>query len=245
MSSLLDLIVPSSDIQNNVKRLFRHRIARRIYIAHSIICLLICLAPLLNSLGEEKNRFIFFFFITAILILYRLFLITSNKTSFSGFSPMQLICFDGGFQSEDLNFVFLELFSIILFVIEITHLQPFEKKDRVVYWDYMLYSEIACSISACENVFIVALFLILKTANIAYPETKYHLLKSANPGIAENCECTICKDTLSDDDMVKQLKCRHLFHTVCIDEWFGIKKSCPLCKQSIYEGESIRSILEH
>ena len=30
------------------------------------------------------------------------------------------------------------------------------------------------------------------------------------------------------------LQCGHIFHSVCIESWFGVKKECPICRAPIY-----------
>jgi len=44
----------------------------------------------------------------------------------------------------------------------------------------------------------------------------------------EKDKCTICLDDLSANS--KKLDCDHVFHTACIDHWFGTSNTCPLCR---------------
>ena len=46
-------------------------------------------------------------------------------------------------------------------------------------------------------------------------------------------ECAICTEKFKEDDMVKTLDCKHVFHTNCIDIWLGQKQSCPTCQIKI------------
>lgn len=41
-------------------------------------------------------------------------------------------------------------------------------------------------------------------------------------------ECSICLNLLNND--IVQLKCEHKYHKVCIDEWYKIKTTCPMCR---------------
>lgn len=43
-------------------------------------------------------------------------------------------------------------------------------------------------------------------------------------------ECSICMVKYAKDDVISILKCSHFYHKNCINTWFGIKKSCPLCR---------------
>ena len=46
--------------------------------------------------------------------------------------------------------------------------------------------------------------------------------------------CAICIDQFADDDDIRSLPCRHIFHTVCLDPWVTKKNAfCPLCKRAL------------
>ncbi|PWY66955.1 hypothetical protein BO83DRAFT_410305 [Aspergillus eucalypticola CBS 122712] len=46
--------------------------------------------------------------------------------------------------------------------------------------------------------------------------------------------CAICIDQFADDDEIRSLPCRHIFHTVCLDPWVTKKNAfCPLCKKAL------------
>ena len=56
------------------------------------------------------------------------------------------------------------------------------------------------------------------------------------PGIGHGegqTECSICLENFEERQVVQQFKkCQHLFHAVCIKEWFETGDSrCPLCRQ--------------
>jgi hypothetical protein len=46
-------------------------------------------------------------------------------------------------------------------------------------------------------------------------------------------ECTICLDSLNNNNKVSTLKCGHKFHNCCIKNWMKIKKTCPICRKRI------------
>nr|XP_009801626.1 PREDICTED: RING-H2 finger protein ATL52-like [Nicotiana sylvestris] len=49
-------------------------------------------------------------------------------------------------------------------------------------------------------------------------------------------ECSICLGELEDEEMVRLLpNCRHAFHVPCIDQWFVVHASCPVCRSSVTE----------
>ena len=45
--------------------------------------------------------------------------------------------------------------------------------------------------------------------------------------------CIICLERFAVEDTVRKLKCGHVFHKNCIDEWFVSHRSCCLCKKNI------------
>ena len=44
-------------------------------------------------------------------------------------------------------------------------------------------------------------------------------------------ECSICLETFINEEPLVQLKCKHIYHTHCIDDWLGRKETCPLCRR--------------
>ena len=47
----------------------------------------------------------------------------------------------------------------------------------------------------------------------------------------DNCQCIICMESFSENELVKQLSCGHIFHGNCIDHWLSQQKNCPFCKE--------------
>ena len=43
--------------------------------------------------------------------------------------------------------------------------------------------------------------------------------------------CSICISPMEENDVVKELLCRHCYHAECLDEWLAVSLLCPLCKQ--------------
>ena len=46
----------------------------------------------------------------------------------------------------------------------------------------------------------------------------------------DNSDCIICMENFSENELVKQLPCGHIFHGECIDHWLEQEKTCPFCK---------------
>lgn len=51
----------------------------------------------------------------------------------------------------------------------------------------------------------------------------------------EDSRCCICLMDFEKDDECKELRCKHMFHCDCIDQWLGQNRKCPLCKQPAVE----------
>lgn len=41
--------------------------------------------------------------------------------------------------------------------------------------------------------------------------------------------CVICQEIFRNEQIIRKLKCKHIFHAQCIEEWFCNSKKCPLC----------------
>ncbi|KAL2492573.1 brassinosteroid-responsive RING-H2 [Abeliophyllum distichum] len=47
-------------------------------------------------------------------------------------------------------------------------------------------------------------------------------------------ECAVCLCRIDEGDQVRELRCNHLYHRVCLDRWLGYgHKTCPLCRNNI------------
>lgn len=43
-------------------------------------------------------------------------------------------------------------------------------------------------------------------------------------------ECSICLELIQREEWSIQLRCLHLFHRVCLEEWLFHQITCPLCR---------------
>lgn len=51
--------------------------------------------------------------------------------------------------------------------------------------------------------------------------------------------CAICLDEYEVGDKLRELPCKHFFHSQCIDPWFkDVHSICPVCKRDYSEGEN-------
>jgi|GEM_PF-2251608 len=56
-------------------------------------------------------------------------------------------------------------------------------------------------------------------------------------------QCAICLDTFQETvGKVSFGKCNHLFHEVCLQEWFERSGSCPMCRRLLTESFARRSV---
>ena len=45
--------------------------------------------------------------------------------------------------------------------------------------------------------------------------------------------CVICLERYKKNERIITLKCNHIFHFQCIEEWLENKESCPLCRLTL------------
>ena len=43
--------------------------------------------------------------------------------------------------------------------------------------------------------------------------------------------CSICQEVVYPVEKIRTLGCKHIFHKDCIETWFEITKTCPLCRE--------------
>lgn len=55
-----------------------------------------------------------------------------------------------------------------------------------------------------------------------------------DPGCFEQVECVVCLSIIGEDEDMRELRCGHLFHRACLDQWLWLKNvTCPLCRDSL------------
>ncbi|XP_049398043.1 E3 ubiquitin-protein ligase ATL42-like [Solanum stenotomum] len=69
-----------------------------------------------------------------------------------------------------------------------------------------------------------------KTIIESLPFFRFSLLKGSRQGL----ECAVCLSRFEDVEVLRLLpKCKHAFHTKCIDQWLEKHSSCPLCRHKV------------
>ncbi|CAL5191006.1 unnamed protein product [Lathyrus oleraceus] len=68
----------------------------------------------------------------------------------------------------------------------------------------------------------------------------FFLYKLQDPDLSnieeEYVDCAVCLCKIGEGEVIRVLRCEHVFHKDCIDKWISIKNStCPLCRESVYE----------
>ncbi|KAJ3382293.1 hypothetical protein HDU92_004861 [Lobulomyces angularis] len=61
---------------------------------------------------------------------------------------------------------------------------------------------------------------------VALPQ--FPIVKTEN-----NKDCTICQEEYSDNEVVSEMPCKHVFHPSCIEYWLKINGTCPVCRFSL------------
>lgn len=56
-----------------------------------------------------------------------------------------------------------------------------------------------------------------------------------NNSMALSSSCAICMSEFADSEMVRRLRCMHLFHSECVGHWLKDKSICPVCRTKIAE----------
>lgn len=75
----------------------------------------------------------------------------------------------------------------------------------------------------------------------AIPTIAYHPESDCGEGV----ECAICLEDIKQNELVKILPCKHIFHDHCVKGWVvNIRGICPLCRQGIFpKNDDVNDVL--
>ncbi|KAL2559123.1 RING/U-box superfamily protein [Forsythia ovata] len=63
--------------------------------------------------------------------------------------------------------------------------------------------------------------------------TRYENNNNAEFGDS-SVECAVCLCRIDEGDEVRELRCKHLYHRVCLDRWVRHgHRTCPLCRNNL------------
>lgn len=79
---------------------------------------------------------------------------------------------------------------------------------------------------------LIAIVLLLFLVTYIKPKLRTIIYQNESDVKDGNIRCVICYENYRPGCCVKFLPCEHHFHNECIEEWFHVRDTCPLCKKS-------------
>lgn len=226
--------------------------------AHFIYFLIIAIlhSYLINSCDQKKNTSLFYmhFFFIIISIYKSIYILYSIKRG-NGICFLFDIFFYRGLEPvlEKIEIILILIdilyYSMIYGIINNVMIITYSHQDTIPIFNSLVFKNktilflihpIPCLF---EFLILMIVLLILKQLNHKFKLYKYEEYANIFNGNNLEVECIICKESFENDTIVKMLRCRHIFHTNCIDQWFKVKKTCPLCNISPLEVDSIKELL--
>ncbi|KAK7857145.1 e3 ubiquitin-protein ligase rha2b [Quercus suber] len=130
----------------------------------------------------------------------------------------------------------LQLFSLVL-----SSMSTFHKQFDKLILASLVWIHYVISIATFFKQVVLSSFLFHSFSKQCYehdmPEISEELsinLYKRKLGTREEVECAVCLSKIGEGEEIRQLRCDHLFHRVCLDRWVGYKRlTCPLCRGSL------------
>jgi Ring finger domain len=229
-----------------IEPIIRHRLVRivesgafktAILIYYAFVFLMAVVVIYLNRC-TPGTALEFYMSIIAVAFLYKIIVLAQNESerAYPGCIYFILLLEDLEVTNASLNLYLIELILVIAVSILacLNEINPI-KADKFTNGQAFVII-ISNAIIVVDGLLFLSVLTISHMANLALREEPFKMQN-------EQEECAICKEDLSEGQMVKTLKCRHIFHSPCVNEWLNIRKCCPLCQQNIIAGSSIREII--
>jgi hypothetical protein len=51
--------------------------------------------------------------------------------------------------------------------------------------------------------------------------------------VSPSPECSICLERCGDTDGLMELRCKHIFHSACLERWLRSHGDCPYCRATV------------
>uniref|UniRef100_A0A7N2MSG9 RING-type domain-containing protein n=1 Tax=Quercus lobata TaxID=97700 RepID=A0A7N2MSG9_QUELO len=130
----------------------------------------------------------------------------------------------------------LPLFSLVL-----SSMRTFHKQFHKLLLASLVWIHYVILIATLFKQVVLSFFLFHSFSKQHYehdmPEISEELsinLCKRKPGTSEEVECAVCLCKIGEGEEIRQLRCDHLFHRVCLDRWLGYRRlTCPLCRGSL------------
>ncbi len=74
-----------------------------------------------------------------------------------------------------------------------------------------------------------------------YRERGQSSKKAENKNESED-QCLICLESLNSNKTEK-FECQHIFHRNCLEEWFKIERTCPLCRKLLLFNDEFPALM--
>nr|XP_009778641.1 PREDICTED: probable E3 ubiquitin-protein ligase RHA2B [Nicotiana sylvestris] len=88
-------------------------------------------------------------------------------------------------------------------------------------WDFLLFQ----SFSHSYNINTIS------ENSSAHDELGVRIFEAESGSLLDSVECAVCLCKIEEGEEVRELRCNHLFHRVCLDRWLGYgRMTCPLCR---------------
>ena len=75
-----------------------------------------------------------------------------------------------------------------------------------------------------------------------YREREQSSKKPTNANESAEEQCLICFENLSSNK-TESFLCQHTFHRNCLEEWFKIERTCPLCRKLLLFNDEFPALM--
>lgn len=133
------------------------------------------------------------------------------------------------------NLIFKFFFLILVICTHLLNMLPMFPRSKVLNFVYSTATKLEWTWDFFLQTFSHPYNINTVSENSsARDELGVRIFEAESRSLLDSVKCAVCLCKIEEEEEVRELRCNHLFHRVCLDRWLGYgRMTCPLCRNNL------------